>query len=75
MSSSHRFRSTKFVSVKMLMFSYLSVLTFVLSAQKNRLIQTVLLRGSCHLSQLLTDGQMTTKDKDGLQKLVSLCDR
>ena len=27
----------------MLMFSYLSVLTYVLSAQKNRLIQTVLL--------------------------------
>ena len=43
MSSSHRFRSTKFLSVKMLMFSYLSVLTYVLSAQKNRLIQTVLL--------------------------------
>ena len=31
------------MSVKLLIFSYLSNLTFVLGAQKNRLIETVLL--------------------------------
>ena len=36
-------RSAKFVSVKLRIFSYLSVLIFVLGAQKNRLIETVLL--------------------------------
>ena len=30
-------------SVKLLIFSYLSVLTYLLGAQKNRLIETVLL--------------------------------
>ena len=39
----HRFRKTKFLSVKLLIFSYPSVLTLVLGAQKNRLIETVLL--------------------------------
>ena len=34
---------TQFLSVKLLMFSYPSVLTYVLRAQKNRLIETVLL--------------------------------
>ena len=33
----------KNVSVKLRIFSYLSVLPFVLGAQKNRLIETVLL--------------------------------
>ena len=39
----HRFRLAKNFSVKMLIFSYPSVLTYVLGAQKNRLIETVLL--------------------------------
>ena len=39
----HWFRYTEFFSVKMLMFSLPSVLTYVLGAQKNRLIETVLL--------------------------------
>ena len=34
---------TKFLSVKLLIFSYPSVLTYVLGAQKNHLIETVLL--------------------------------
>ena len=33
----------KQMSVKLKIFSYLSVLTYVLGAQKNRLIETVLL--------------------------------
>ena len=33
----------KFLSVKFLIFSYLSVFTYVLGAQKNRLIETNLL--------------------------------
>ena len=40
---SHRLRYTKIVSLKMLIFSYPSVLTYVLGAQKNRLNETVLL--------------------------------
>ena len=39
----NRFRLTKNFSVKMLIFSYPSVLTYVLGAHKNRLIETVLL--------------------------------
>ena len=39
----HRFRSTKFLSVKLYIFSYPSVLTYVSGAQKNHLIETVLL--------------------------------
>ena len=39
----HRFRETKIFSVKMQIFSYPSVLTYVLGAHKNRLIETVLL--------------------------------
>ena len=39
----HRFRNTQFLSVKLLIFSYPSVLTCVLAAQKNRLSETVLL--------------------------------
>ena len=41
-SKSHEHRFQNF-SVKMLVFSYPSVLTYVLGAQKNRLIETVLL--------------------------------
>ena len=40
---SHRFRQTKILSVKLSIFSYPSVLTYVLGAQKNHLIETVLL--------------------------------
>ena len=39
----HRFRLTKILSVKVLIFSYPSVFTYVLGAQKNRLIEMVLL--------------------------------
>ena len=39
----HRFRYTKKFSLKLLIFSYPSVLAYVLGAQKNRLIETVLL--------------------------------
>ena len=39
---SHRFRKTKYLSIKLLIFSYSSVLTYVLGAQKNRLVETVL---------------------------------
>ena len=39
----HRFRSTKFLSLKLLIFSYPPVLLYVLDARKNRLIETVLL--------------------------------
>ena len=39
----HRSREAKYFSVKLYIFSYLSVLTFVLGAQKNRLNETVLL--------------------------------
>ena len=35
-------RLTKSLRVKLSIFSYLSVLTYVLDAQKNRLIETVL---------------------------------
>ena len=41
--SIHRFRYATFFSVKLLRFSYPSVLTYVLGAQKNGLIETVLL--------------------------------
>ena len=41
--TSHRFRQTKYLSVKWWIFSYPSVLTYVLGAQKTRLIDTVLL--------------------------------
>ena len=36
-------KTKKYLSAKLLLFSYPSVLTFVLGAQKNRLIETVLL--------------------------------
>ena len=39
----HRFRYTKNFSVNMQIFSYPSILTYVMGAQKNRLIETVLL--------------------------------
>ena len=39
----HRSRKTEFLCVKLLIFSYQSVLRYVLGAQKNRLIETVLL--------------------------------
>ena len=39
----HRFRLTTSLSVKLQTFSYPSVLTYVLGAQKNCLIETVLL--------------------------------
>ena len=39
----HRFRLRKILSVKLYIFSYPSVLTYVLGAQKNRHIETVLL--------------------------------
>ena len=34
---------TKKINVKMKLFSFLSILTFVVGAEKNRLIETVLL--------------------------------
>ena len=40
---SHKFRLTKLLRVKVLIFSYPWILTYVLGAQKNRLIETVLL--------------------------------
>ena len=39
----HRFRYTQILSIKLSIFSYPSVLTYVLGANKNRLIETVLL--------------------------------
>ena len=39
----HRFRLTQFLSETLLILSFLSVLTYVLGAQKNRLIKTVAL--------------------------------
>ena len=39
----HRLRLTKTFSIKILIVSYPSNLTYVLGAQKNRLIETVLL--------------------------------
>ena len=39
----HMFRETQILSVKFEIFSYRSILTYVLGAQKNRLIETVLL--------------------------------
>ena len=39
----HRSSETEFLSVKLSIFSYPSVLTYVLGAEKNRLIETVLL--------------------------------
>ena len=39
----HRFRLAKIMSVKLYIFSYPSVLAYVLDAQKKRLIETVLL--------------------------------
>ena len=39
----HRFRYTKLFSAKLKIFTYPSILTYVLGAQKNRLIETVLL--------------------------------
>ena len=39
----YRFRKTKCLSVKMLVFSYPSLIAYVLGAQKNRLNETVLL--------------------------------
>ena len=39
----HRFRETKFLSIKLLIFSYPSVLRYGLGAQKNCLIEKVLL--------------------------------
>ena len=42
-SEFHRFRETKFLGLKLQIFSYPSVLTYVLGVQKNRLIETVLL--------------------------------
>ena len=42
-SSSHRSRLMETLGVKLRIFSYVSVYTFVLDAQKNCLIETVLL--------------------------------
>ena len=39
----HRFRKATYLSVKLKIISYPSVLTYVLGAQKNRVIETVLL--------------------------------
>ena len=39
----HRSRSGNFICVKFLLFSYTLILTYVVGAQKNRLIVTVLL--------------------------------
>ena len=39
----HSFRLTNFFSVKLLIFSYPTFLAYILGAQKNRLIETVLL--------------------------------
>ena len=49
-----RLDKTKFLSVKLKIFSYLSILTYVLGAQKNRLIETVLLstHNICFVSDL-----------------------
>ena len=41
--NNHRFRSTKNFSVKLKTFSYPLFLAYVLGAQKNRLVETVLL--------------------------------
>ena len=38
----HRFRQTNFLDLKLKIFSYPSVLTYVLGAQKNHLNETVL---------------------------------
>ena len=43
LSYEHRFRQTKNFSVKLRIFSYPSVLTVVLGAQNNHLIEAVLL--------------------------------
>ena len=42
-SNKHPYSKTKFLSVKVKLYSYPSVRTYVLGAQKNRLIETVLL--------------------------------
>ena len=41
--SKHRSRKGNFMSVKLKLFSYPSILTCIVGAQKNRLIETVLL--------------------------------
>ena len=40
---------TYFLSIKLKIFSYQSVLTYVLGSQKNRLIETVLLRTTSYV--------------------------